>query len=271
MNSAISLIDAVGVEHCRVRQPARIVSLVPSITELLFALGLGPQVVGRTTFCIHPADAVASVQRVGGTKKVRLDRLRALSPTHVIVNIDENQKTEVEEISTFVPHVIVTHPIAPTDNLGLYRLLGGIFDRAEVAANLCAEFESVLGQVKKSAASLPQKQVLYLIWYQPWMTISRATYIAQLLSLVNWLTPDHGNDLRYPELSSSRFGANQADLGLFSSDPFPFKEKHVESFHQQFGLERDRLLFIDGEMTSWYGCRAIEGLRYLRDIALAHG
>ena len=166
---------------------------------------------------------MASVQRVGGTKKVRLDRLRALSPTHVIVNIDENQKTEVEEISTFVPHVIVTHPIALTDNLGLYRLLGGIFDRAEVAANLCAEFETVLGQVKKSAASLPQKQVLYLIWYQPWMTISRATYIAQLLSLVNWLTPDHGNDLRYPELSSSRFGANQADLVLFSSEPFPFK------------------------------------------------
>lgn len=270
MNSAISLIDAVGVEHSRVRQPVRIVSLVPSITELLFALDLGSQVVGRTTFCIHPADKVTVVPRVGGTKKVRLDRLRALSPTHVIVNIDENQKTEVEEISTFVPHVIVTHPIAPSDNLGLYRLLGGIFERADIAEHLCNEFETGLAEVKKSAASLPRKLVLYLIWYNPWMTISQSTYIAQLLSLVNWITPDHGNDLRYPELCASRFRADQAELVLFASEPFPFKEKHVDSFHQEFGLERDRLLFIDGEMTSWYGSRAIEGLRYLRDIAESH-
>ena len=267
MNSDTSLIDAIGVEHFRVNKPARIVSLVPSITELLFALDLGRQIVGRTTFCIHPADQVAEVQRVGGTKQVRLDRLRALSPTHVIVNIDENQKSDVDQIATFVPNVIVTHPVAPADNIGLYRLLGGIFNRMELGENLCRQFETGLAATKRQAVTLPRKSVVYLIWYQPWMTISRPTYIAELLSLVNWVTPHHGKDLRYPTLSESSFDPSRADLVLFSSEPFPFKSKHVESFQKEFGVERQRLLFIDGEMTSWYGSRAIEGLRYLSDLA----
>ena len=264
------LIDAIGVEHFPAGENPRIVSLVPSITELLFSLDLRAALVGRTTFCVHPAREVASVKRVGGTKKVRLDRLKALSPTHVIVNIDENQKSDVEEIATFVPHVVVTHPIAPTDNLGLFRLLGGIFDRQALAGVLCKEFERVLLVVTEARSSLPEKVVLYLIWHKPWMTISRSTYIAQLLELVNWVTPDHGNALRYPELSASRFETSTADLVLFSSEPFPFKDRHVETFRREFGIERKRLVFIDGEMTSWYGSRAVAGLRYLLDLARAH-
>ena len=102
--------DALGAVHPPAGPSPRIVSLVPSITELLFALGLGPAVVGRTTFCIHPAGAVGAVPRVGGTKKVRLDRLRALEPTHVVVNVDENDRDQVEAMRAFVPHVVVTHP-----------------------------------------------------------------------------------------------------------------------------------------------------------------
>ena len=270
MNPATPLVDAIGVEHFPALENPRIVSLVPSITELLFSLNLKAALVGLTTFCIHPADSVAKVKRVGGTKKVRLDRLKALSPTHVIVNIDENQKSDVEEIATFVPHVIVTHPIAPTGNLGLYRLLGGIFDREALASALCMEFERVLREVTEARPSLPEKVVLYLIWHKPWMTISQSTYIAQLLELVNWMTPDHGNNSRYPELSASLFEASSADLVLFSSEPFPFKHKHVDTFQREFGLHRQQLLFIDGEMTSWYGSRAIAGLRYLLELAKTH-
>ena len=102
--------DWAGREHPRAGLEPRIVSLVPSITELLFDLGLGPFVAGRTTFCVHPREGVESVPRVGGTKTVRIDRLRRLEPTHVIVNVDENRKEDVEALESFVPHVIVTHP-----------------------------------------------------------------------------------------------------------------------------------------------------------------
>lgn len=270
MDSNTPLIDAVGVEHHPVDKPARIVSLVPSITELLFALDLGTQVVGRTTFCIHPADKVTNIPRVGGTKQVRLERLKALSPTHVIVNIDENQKSDVDEIATFVSNVIVTHPNSASDNMALYRLLGGVFNRSERAASLCRQFQTALAAVQERAMRLPHKLVVYLIWYQPWMTISPPTYIAELLSLVNWITPYHGNDLRYPQLADSCLEPGTADLVLFSSEPFPFKKKHLEIFQLEFGVDRERLVFVDGEMTSWYGSRAIEGLGYLCDLAVTH-
>ena len=116
-HSAPGGVDAVGQFHHRAGANARVVSLVPSITELLFSLGLGAHVVGRTGFCIHPRDAVREVPKVGGTKDVKLDALRALKPTHVIVNIDENDLSTFEAVRAFAPHVVVTHPNAPEDNI----------------------------------------------------------------------------------------------------------------------------------------------------------
>ena len=136
--------DWAGRAHPRAGPEPRIVSLVPSITELLFDLGLGPFVAGRTTFCVHPRPGVDTVPRVGGTKTVRLDRLRDLAPTHVIVNVDENRKEDVEAIESFAPHVIVTHPLEPADNPGLYRLLGSIFGREEAAERLASAVVDVL-------------------------------------------------------------------------------------------------------------------------------
>ena len=122
-----ALLDASGVAHSPAGPAARIVSLVPSLTELLFELGLGDQVVGRTGFCIHPRAQLRTVEKVGGTKDVKLERVRALEPTHLIVNMDENRRETVDELAAIIPHIIVTHPNTPRDNLALYRLLGGIF------------------------------------------------------------------------------------------------------------------------------------------------
>ena len=118
--------DARGVVHPVARANVRIVSLVPSLTELLFALGLGERIVGRTGFCVHPRDAVRRVARVGGTKDVDVDKVLALAPTHLIVNIDENRRETVDELAGRIPHVVVTHPLTPDDNPGLYRMLGSI-------------------------------------------------------------------------------------------------------------------------------------------------
>ena len=248
---------------------ARIVSLVPSITELLFHLGLGDQVVGRTTFCVHPESAVAAVPRVGGTKKPRLDKLEALAPTHVIVNVDENRKEDVDAMAAFVPNIVVTHPLVPDDNLALYRLVGEMFDRVQAAEDLCAEFQRARDTLAREAASLPRRRVLYLIWRDPWMTISRDTYISQMLALANLETVLHDEDSRYPEVHVDEQLLADTDMVLFSSEPFPFKPAHVEEFRKLSADATTPCAFIDGEMTSWYGSRAVAGLEYLRDFAAA--
>src|ERR1700761_1224809 len=118
---------------------ARIVCLVPSITELLCDLGLSERLVGRTGFCIHPWETVREIPKVGGTKDLKMDRIRELAPTHVVVNVDENRKEDAEEIAGFA-EVVVTHPQSPRDNLDLYRQMGAAFDRGAEAERLCAEF-----------------------------------------------------------------------------------------------------------------------------------
>ena len=172
-------VDAAGVAHEIGGAGTRIVSLVPSITELLFALGLDRQIVGRTGFCVHPRDKVRQVRKVGGTKSVNVDAIRALRPTHLIVNIDENERDTVEQLRAFVPHIVVTHPQTPQDNLSLYALLGAIFDREQEAQRLSEALEIRLHEA--AAHVFPEQNVLYLIWREPWMTVARDTYIAAML------------------------------------------------------------------------------------------
>ncbi|MFT5535449.1 MAG: ABC-type Fe3+-hydroxamate transport system substrate-binding protein [Burkholderiaceae bacterium] len=258
------LADAVGVTHPLVdwTQPPRIVSLVPSITELLCDLGLAPWIVGRTGFCIHPTALVKAIPKIGGTKDVNIGKIRTLAPTHLIVNIDENEKPTVEALAAFVPHVIVTHPLAPHDNLALYRLLGHIFGVEKAAELLCTQFNSAIATLGKGR---PQ-QVLYCIWKDPWMTITRDTYIARMLEQIGWKQwtdlPENAG-ARYPVFSWSDQLAREVDLVLLSSEPYRFTEAHVDSLEQQIGKP---VLLVDGEMLSWYGSRAIAGVHYLNQL-----
>ena len=273
--SGLVVLDTLELERTdwagRVHPPAgsrpRIVSLVPSITELLFDLGLGPFVAGRTTFCVHPREAVDSVPRVGGTKTVRLERLRDLAPTHVIVNVDENRKADVDAIESFAPHIIVTHPLEPDDNPGLYRLLGSVFGREQAADRLAAAFAAELAAVNEALAGLPPRRVLYLIWKEPWMTVARDTYISRTLALVNWETAADNPGVRYPEVALDETLFAGVDLVLLSSEPYPFKPEHAALVRAAPGGERVPIGLIDAEMVSWYGSRAIRGLRYLAEFA----
>ena len=255
--------DALGTEHPAAGRDARIVSLVPSITELVCDLGLAPQLVGRTGFCVHPRETVKGVRKVGGTKDVDVEGLRALAPTHVIVNVDENRKETVDSIARFVPHVIVTHPLAPRDNPALYRLVGGIFGREREAEALCERFEAALADVDRAAAGFALERVLYLIWRDPWMTVSRDTYIARTLALVHWETAPGRSSARYPEIALDERLLAGVDVVLASSEPYMFRERHVAELAAAPALAGKRVALIDGEMTSWYGSRAIAGLGYL--------
>ena len=264
-----ALRDAAGTVHTPASRDARIVSLVPSITELLFDLGVGDRVVGRTPFCIHPRDGVANIPRVGGTKTPRLDRIRALEPTHVIVNVDENRREDAETLAAFVPHVVVTHPLGPHDNLALYRLVGGIFARREATAHLCRAFEEALSALQAAVYALPEQRVLYLIWRNPWMTVSRDTYVSRTLALVNFLTTGDDPDRRYPEIALDADLLAGVDLVLLSSEPFPFKECHIAEIRAHAGVRCPSIRLFDGEMASWYGSRAIRAMDYLACFAAA--
>jgi ABC-type Fe3+-hydroxamate transport system substrate-binding protein len=193
---------------------------------------------------------------VGGTKSVNLRKIRALAPTHVIVNVDENRKETADALAEFVPNVVVTHPLAPLDNLALYRQIGAAFGKAREAEELCSRFELVFREIEKQ--KFPQKKVLYLIWKDPWMTVSRDTYLSRMLQLFGLRTVPEESGKRYPELETP--GTEDAELVLLSTEPYRFKEKHREEL--QAALKKPVYL-IDGEMTSWYGPRAIAGLRYL--------
>ncbi|MCP5367924.1 MAG: ABC transporter substrate-binding protein [Hyphomicrobiales bacterium] len=257
----MTLADAAGRAHAPAAPGFRIVSLVPSITELLFDLGLGDAVVGRTAFCVHPRDRVRQVTSVGGTKTVNREKLRPLGASHVIVNVDETPRALAEELAAEGLEVVVTHPIEVRDNLDLYRLLGGLFGRADAAEDLCRRLEAALAGVE--GRDWPRRRAAYLIWKDPWMTVSRDTYISRMLALVGIDTGDWPGGGRYPPVDLEGPEFADRDLVLFATEPFPFKERHAAAF----AGARGRL--IDGEMVSWYGSRAILGLGYLRDFAAA--
>ncbi len=249
----------------------RIASLVPSVTELLFALGLGPWVVARTGYCIHPAEA-AAVPKVGGTKDVNLAKLRRLAPTHAVVNVDENRIETADALREFVPQVIVTHPCGPQDVDALIARIAAAFAAlpgvAERAAALRAELSAEL------AATLPlfDLPVLYLIWREPWMTVARDTYISRLLACAGWRTVpavrggEHGA-ARYPTLHGDEPWLRDVREVLLSSEPYAFTSEHIAQAQALCPQARVRL--VDGELLSWYGPRTAAGLRYLRQLRAA--
>ena len=258
----------------------RIASLVPSLTELVVALGLGPRLVARTGFCIHPAAGVAAIPKVGGTKDVNLAKLRRLTPSHVLVNVDENRRETVAAIRAWgadAPEIVVTHPVDPADNLALVDQLASTFDGAvpglaERAAGVRADIAAELALTRADGRA--PCRVLYLIWHDPWMTVARDTYLSRMLARIAWQTlPDlQGGDAgaaRYPALSGAEPWLADIERVLLSSEPFAFQAEHVAQ--AQALCPAARVQRVDGELLSWYGARAARGLRYLRVLADDNG
>jgi len=252
----------------------RIASLVPSLTETLVELGLGDRMVARTRFCIHPVQDVVRIPIVGGTKDVDLDRLQALGPTHVVVNVDENRRDIVPALQAWpaAPEVLVTHPKEPRDNLKLIDRFAVTFAGEPGVAERAARWRAAL--VAALDATQPDgrasRRVLYLIWRKPWMTVARDTYISRLLARVAWSTlpaveGGEAGAARYPALSGDEPWLEDVEDVLLSSEPYPFGAKHVDEAQALCPLARVRI--VDGERLSWYGTRAVAGLDYLRSLA----
>ncbi len=207
------------------------------------------------------------MRSVGGTKRINAGKLHALAPTHVIVNIDETPRALAESLAEAGYTVVVTHPVEVDDNRALFRLLGGLFGRTEQAEALCRDFDTAAATLAASASALPERRVVYLIWKDPWMTVSPETYIARMLARVHWQATGGDGSARYPEVGLDDRLLAATDLVLFSSEPFPFAERHLDAFRVAHPAHAHKAVLINGEMTSWYGSRAIAGLRYLAAFA----
>ncbi len=242
------------------KQPKRIVSLVPSQTELLIDLGLRSSLVGVTKFCIHPKELRKEIAVVGGTKNVYYDKILALQPDIIICNKEENTKEVVEACEKIGP-VWVSDIFSVEDNLMMIRSLGEIFNVSEKASEICvtilAEMQGFLEFIKDK----PVKKVAYLIWKKPYMAAGSNTFVNDLLKLNRYENILSETSTRYPEIDVDAL--RTADLVLLSSEPYPFKESHVLELKKALQTE---VLLVDGEYFSWYGSRLQNAFTYFKTL-----
>src|SRR4029434_1805023 len=206
--------------------------------------------------------------KVGGTKDPDHAMLRALAPTHLVVNVDENRREDVDAAREVVPNVVVTHPLAPSDNAALFATFGEVFDCRARADLLIERFHASLDGVERTMRGVARERVLYLIWRRPWMTVSRETYVSASLALVGWDTVPAEAGARYPRIEEDDSAWREAQRVLLSSEPSAIRERDVREMKERRGKP---VALIDGEWTSWYGVRAIEGLAALARFRVTGG
>ena len=236
--------------------PKRIVCLVPSLTELLFDLGLQNEVVGITFFCVHPKDEVENIAKIGGTKTVKIDKVRALMPDLVIASKEENIKEQIEAIEEFCP-VWVSDVVDLSSALEMITMLGQIVDKHEKAVILKEKIARGFKAITPFSTS-----AVYLIWRKPWMCAGSDTFIHDILRRAGFRNSI--SESRYPQLSNENLKKLKADFILLSSEPYPFKQKHIEEMESIVG--KGKVILVDGEMFSWYGSRLLKTPDYINQL-----
>ncbi len=235
--------------------PTTVVSLVPSITELICDLAGIEVLVGRTKFCIHPEN-IKPIEIIGGTKTINIEKIKSLKPDLIIANKEENIKAQVEELMNDYS-VWVSDVEDFEDGIDLIRRLASLFDKKERGDSIIKNIHSTLN-VFNNNNKVP---VAYMIWKEPYMTVGGDTYINSMLSQLN-LENIFKNKLRYPKVELWELKNSKAEFILLSSEPYPFKEKHVKELESQ--LIGKKVLLVDGEFFSWYGSRITKKQSYLQ-------
>lgn len=252
-------VDHIGYTIELENTPKRIISLVPSQTELLYDLGLEDEVVGITKFCIHPNHWFRSKKRIGGTKKVHIDWVADLNPDLIIANKEENVLEQVHELRNIAP-VWTSEITCLSSAVRMIRDIGSITNTSEKATAIANEIESLFSQIE-----IPENKlnVLYLIWRDPYMVAGGDTFIHQMLGYCGCKNVV-GNMNRYPCLSPLEIQKLNPDIVMLSSEPYPFKEKHLLELQEL--LPNARLLLVDGELFSWYGSRLLKSPSYFKEL-----
>lgn len=244
--------------------PQRIVSLVPSITETLIELGAGRRIAGVTDYCIHPAEAVAEIPKVGGTKGVAMDRIRSLSPDLIIANKEENRKSEIEALRRDYP-TFVTYPRTVEQAMKTVLDLGTLTGRATEASTMAAECESRLIAMYPPMMARPFRTVCF-VWRDPWMVVGPDTYVGDLLNTFGFNNIFTEGDGRYPQTSLEMVLDRGPEVILLPDEPYPFHpsdRNDLERFFVENGA-RVNVLTMDGTLITWFGHRTALGIDYLR-------
>ena len=236
--------------------PQRIISLVPSQTELLYDLGLGDRVVGITKFCVHPGTWFKTKHRVGGTKKVDLAKVRSLRPDLIIGNKEENERADIEALAEEFP-VWMSDIRDLAGALDMIRGFGQLTDTSSRADELATRIAAGFAQV---APLDPPYSVAYLIWREPFMAAGHGTFINDMLLRCGLQNVFDEGDARYPEITPQELAESDPDIILLSSEPYPFKEKHIQELNMICPGTPVRI--VDGELFSWYGSRLLRSPAY---------
>lgn len=241
--------------------PKRIISLVPSQTELLYDLGLNTEVVGITKFCVHPIEWKKEKTIVGGTKQVHADKIQQLQPDLIIANQEENTKEMVEECSKICP-VYVTNIKTLDDAFEMILNIGELIDAILPAQHLYARIKNEFESYKNVFSGT----FLYFIWQNPYMVAGQDTFIHSVLSHFGLKNAIDNANYRYPELTENDIKRLKPEYVFLSSEPYPFKEKHIKEL--QNILPKSNILLVDGEMFSWYGSRMRYTCDYIKHLSL---
>lgn len=252
--------DQIGEKISLPHAPKRVISLVPSQTELLHDLGLNQEVVGITRFCVHPQGWLKEKTKVGGTKNVNLKRIKSLEPDLIIANKEENIREQVEEMGKICP-VWTSDVKKIEDNLQLIADLGELLERQSTAKTLIQNIEQKRNKLQ-STSFVAKPEALYLIWDKPLMGAGNDTFIHTMLlegGFSNYL-----EKARYPEILEEELLARPPEVLLLSSEPYSFTQKHVDEWKEK--LEDTKVILVDGELFSWYGSRIQFAFDYLLKI-----
>jgi len=244
----------------------RIVSLCPSVTELIFAFGRGRDLVGITRYCTHPPDQVNSVEAVGGTKDPRVDRIIELRPDVVLLNEEENRKEDAEALIAAGIHCHVTFPRSVAESASMTRNIGRELRCEPVAEEVAREIETRRQRVRRARVGLEPVSWAYLIWRKPWMAVNAQTFIDDLLTTAGGRNVFATKPERYPEIELSDLLATAPDIVFLATEPFPFEEHHLAELSLVTGWVRDRFAIVDGRLLSWYGSCTPQGIDYAEQV-----
>ena len=244
----------------------RIVSLCPSLTELLFDLGVGDQLVGRTRFCVHPADRVPEIEPVGGTKNPKIDRIIELAPDIVFMNQEENRFEDARALEAAGIQVFATLPRTAGETAAMVRRVAATVGHPLRGDLIARDIEGRAERVRRNAADKPPVRFAYLVWRDPWMTVNGDTYAHSLLAVAGGVNAFEKAEERYPVVTPGDLAAADPEVIVLPDEPFPFREKHADELAALTGLPRDRMRLADGELLSWHGPRTSAGIDYAERI-----
>lgn len=235
----------------------RIISLVPSITELLFDLGIGEQLIGRTKYCIHPQDKVKLLPNIGGTKDFDLKKIRALKPDLIFAVKEENNKDLVLEIAKEFP-LVVYDPTDISSALRMIKEIGDILNTQKTALNIINDIQEKIIKLQKT--NTIKETACYLIWNRPMMTINQQTFISEMMNLSGFSNVFALKNEPYPIIQKEELREKSPTYILLSTEPFSFTEKHQLQYQEQF--PNSKVILVDGEMFSWYGSKMLKAFDY---------